>query len=95
MQIPQDLARWRYHFSRLLNVRGINYIRRTEIQTAESLQPNASAFEVQVVFEEVKRHKSPGMYHFKAELIKAGSMTIHAEVHKLINSTWNKEELTE
>jgi len=29
-----------------------------------------------------------------AELIKAGGRTIHSEIHKLINSNWNKEELT-
>jgi len=26
-------------------------------------------------------------------LIKAGGRTIHFEIHKLINSIWNKEEL--
>jgi hypothetical protein len=28
------LARWRNHFSRLLNVRGVNDVRQTEIHTA-------------------------------------------------------------
>jgi hypothetical protein len=30
-----------------------------------------------------------------AELIKAGGRTIRFEIHKLINSIWNKEELPE
>jgi len=28
-------------------------------------------------------------------LIKAGDRTIHSDIHKLINSIWNKEELPE
>jgi hypothetical protein len=30
-----------------------------------------------------------------AEFIKAGGRTIRSEVHKFINSTWNKGELPE
>jgi hypothetical protein len=37
------LARWRNHFSQLLNVHGVNDVRQTEIQTAESLVPESSA----------------------------------------------------
>jgi len=33
------LARWRKNFSLLLNVLGINYVRQTEIQTAQPLMP--------------------------------------------------------
>jgi hypothetical protein len=87
------MARWRDHFSQLLNIHRVNYVRHTEIQTAEPLVPNASACEVEVSFEEIKRQKSPYIDHFTAEFIKAGSRTIHAEVHKLINSIWYKEEL--
>jgi len=32
---PSVLARWRNHFSELLNVRGVNIARQTEIYTAE------------------------------------------------------------
>jgi hypothetical protein len=28
-----------------------------------------------------------------AELIQAGGNTLHSEIHKVINSIWNKEEL--
>jgi hypothetical protein len=39
--------------------------------------------------------KSPGTDQMPAELIKAGRRTIRSEIHKLINSVWNKEELPE
>jgi hypothetical protein len=35
------------------------------------------------------------IYDIRRLRVKAGSMTIHAEVHKLINSIWYKEELPE
>jgi hypothetical protein len=44
----------------------------------------------------MKKHKSLGIVNnTPAELIKAGGKTIHSEIHKLINSNWNKEELPE
>jgi len=42
-----------------------------------------------------KNHKSTGIDQTPAELIKAGGKTIHCEIHKLIISIWNKEELPE
>jgi hypothetical protein len=39
------LATWGNYFSQLLNVHGVNYMRQTEIHTAEPLpQPSASEF---------------------------------------------------
>ena len=43
----------------------------------------------------LQRHKSPGTDQIPAELIKAGGRTICYEIHKFINSIWNKEELPE
>jgi glutaredoxin 2 len=40
------LARWRNHFSQLLNVQGVNDVRQREVHTAEPLVPEPSAFEV-------------------------------------------------
>ena len=40
------LASWRNHFSQLLNVHGINYVRHREIHAAEPLVPEPSAFEI-------------------------------------------------
>ena len=38
---------------------------------------------------------SPAIDQIPAELIKAGGRTIFFEIHKLINSVWNKEVLPE
>jgi hypothetical protein len=48
-----------------------------------------------MAIEKLKRHKSPGTDQIPATLIKAGGMTICSEIHKLINSIWNKKKLTE
>ena len=59
----------------------------------ESLVPEPSAFEVELAIEKLKNYKSPGTDQIPAELIKAGGRTICCEIHKLIISIWNKEEL--
>jgi hypothetical protein len=35
----------------------------------------------------------PGSDHILSELIQAGGEILRSEIHKLINSIWNKEEL--
>jgi hypothetical protein len=45
--------------------------------------------------EKLKRHKSPGNDQIPAQLIKIRGSKISCEVHKLLNSIWNKEELSE
>jgi hypothetical protein len=46
-----------------------------------------------MAIEELKRHKLPGIDQIPVDLIKAGGKTIRYEIHKLIISIWNKEEL--
>ena len=87
------MARWRNYFSQLLNVHEVNNIRQAEIHTVEPLVLEPSAFEVELAIEKLKNHKSPGIDQIPAELIKAGGRTIRCEIHKLIISIWNKEEL--
>ena len=87
------LARWRNHFSQLFNVHRASNVRQTEIHAAEPPVPEPSAFEFELAIEKLESHKSPGSHQIPAELIKAGSRTIHYEIHKLINSIWNKEDL--
>ena len=87
------LARWRNHFSQLLDVHGVNHVRRTEIHTAEPLVPEPSASDVEMVVEKLKRHKSPGTDQILAELFQAGGRTIRNDIHEIINPIWNKEEL--
>jgi hypothetical protein len=55
------LARWRKYFFQLLNVHGVNDVRRTEIHTAEPLVPEPSALEFELAIEKLKRHKTPGI----------------------------------
>jgi hypothetical protein len=54
------LARWRNHFSQLLNVCGVNGLRQTEIDTAKPLVPEPRAFEVEMATGKLNTYKSPG-----------------------------------
>ena len=89
------MARWRDYFSQLLDVHGVHDVRQTETHTAEPLVPEASVFAVELAIEKLKSHKSRGIDQIPAELIKAGGRTILYEIHELIISIWNKEELPE
>jgi hypothetical protein len=66
------LARWRKHFSRLLNVHGVSDVRQTEIHTAEPLVTVRSAFGFEFAIEKLKSHKLPGTDQIPAEMNKAG-----------------------
>jgi hypothetical protein len=61
-------------------------VRLTEIDTAEPLLPEPSAFEFEVAIVKLKRHKSPGIDQIPTEVIKVGGTTIRSVIHKLINS---------
>jgi hypothetical protein len=87
------MARWRNYFSQILNVHGVSDVRQAEIHTAEWLMPEPSALKVELATEKLKSHKSTGIVEIPAELIKAGSRTIHCAIHKLIIDIWNEEEL--
>ena len=87
------MARWRNYFSQLLNVHEVKDVRQAEIHTVEPLVPEPSAFEVELTIEKLKNHIITGIEKIPAELIKAGGRTICCEIHKLIISIWNKEEL--
>jgi hypothetical protein len=89
------MTRWRNYFFQILNVHGVSDVRQAEIQTAEPLVPESSAFDVELAIEKLKSHKSPGTDQIPAELIKAGGRTIRGAIHKLIIAIWNKRELPE
>jgi hypothetical protein len=55
----------------------------------------SSAFEGEMATEKLQGHKSQDIDQISAELKKAGGRTIHSEIHKLINSIWNMDELPE
>ena len=48
------LARWKNHFSQLLNEHGVKDVRQIEIHTAEPLVPEPSALEIEIVTEKQK-----------------------------------------
>jgi hypothetical protein len=55
--------------------------------------PEPIPVEVEIAIGKLKSYKSPGTDQILAELIKAGRKTLCSEVHRLIYSIWNKEEL--
>ena len=76
-----------------MNVHGFND--EIEIHTADPLVPEPSAFQVEMAIEKLKRHRSQGTDQIPAELLKARSRKFRSEISKLINSIWNKDELSE
>jgi hypothetical protein len=91
---PQSvLNRWKTLFNEVLNVHGVHDARQKDIHTAEPLGPDPSLVEVEIAIGKLKSYKSPGTDNIPAELIKAGGETLFSEIHRLICSIWNKEEL--
>jgi hypothetical protein len=77
----------------LLSVHRVSDVRQVEIHTAEPLVPHPKPFEVGIAIAKFKNYKSPGNGKIPAELIQAGGEKLCSEIHQLINSIWNKEEL--
>jgi hypothetical protein len=65
------------------------------MHTSKPLVPEPSASEVEMATEMLKRHKSPDVDQIPAKLTRAGGRMICSKIHKLINSIWNKEKLSE
>jgi hypothetical protein len=61
--------------------------------TAELLVPYPSPLEVEIAVATLKRYKSLHCDQIPAELIQGESETLWPDIHKLINSIWNEEEL--
>ena len=51
------LASWKNHFSQLSNIHGVDDVRQTEIDAAEPLVPEPSAFEIKLAIEKLKSKK--------------------------------------
>jgi hypothetical protein len=60
---------------------------------AEPLVPEPSLVKMEIAIGKLKSYKSLGTDQIPAELIKAGGEILCSEIHKLICSIWNKEEL--
>jgi hypothetical protein len=78
-------------FPQLLNVHRVSDV--SHVHTAELSLPDPRPFEVEIAIARLKRYKSPGSDQILPELIQAGGEILHSEIHKLINSIWNKEDL--
>jgi hypothetical protein len=74
-------------------VHNVSDVRQIEVHTAEPLLPGPSCIEVDIAIAKLKKYKSQGSDEIPAELIQAGGEILLSEIHKLINSVWNKEEL--
>ena len=53
-----------------------------------------TTFQVQICFKKL-RHKTPHIDQIQAEMINTGGRTLYSQIHELVNSTWNMEELPE
>ena len=65
------------------------------VLTTEQLVPEPCAFQYEIAIEKLMGNKSPSTDQIPVEMIKEGNTTIHFEIHKLITSIWNEEELPE
>jgi hypothetical protein len=61
---------------------------------AEPLIPEPPSFKVEITIEKLK-NESQGTDQIMAELIQVGDNILCADIHKLINSIWNEEELSQ
>jgi hypothetical protein len=89
----QFLNRWKNYYSQLLNEHRFSDVRQIEIHTAESLVPDPISFEVEICSANLKKCNSPGTDQISVEQIQTGSKILWTEIHKLVNSIWNKKEL--
>jgi hypothetical protein len=91
---PQNVSnRWKIFFNQMLNVHGVRDVRQMDIHTAEPLVPEPSLVEVEIAIGKVKSYKSPDTDQIPAQLFKARGETLYSEIHRLVCSTWNREEL--
>jgi hypothetical protein len=71
----------------------VSDIRQLEIHAVEPVAPGPSCLEVEIAIAKFKKYESPGNDQISAELTQTGGETSLSEVHKLINSILNKEEM--
>ena len=76
---------WKNDVCRMLDVR------QNDMHSAEPLESEPSAFEVQMAIEKLKRYKLPGIDEVPLELVQLGSKAVCSETHKVADSMWNKK----
>jgi hypothetical protein len=50
-----------------------------------------SSLEIEIPIQELIVYKAAGIDRILAELIQAGGSKLRSQIHKLMNSIWNKE----
>jgi hypothetical protein len=73
-----------------VNAHRVSDVRQLETHTTEPLVLDPSEIEMAVA--KLKKYKSPGDDQIPAEMFHGGCKTLWSEIHKLINSIWNKKE---
>jgi hypothetical protein len=68
-------------------------VRQNDMHSAEPLESEPNAFEVEMAIEKLKRYKLPGIDEVPLELVQSGSKALCSETHKVAESMWNKKEL--
>jgi len=63
------------------------------MRRVEKLLLDPSFNEVDISVQNLKPYESSCTFQIPTELSQAGGKTLHTEIHKIINSIWNKEEL--
>jgi len=73
----------------------VNDVRWPERHTTEQQVTDPNALEFELAIGKLKSHTSSGIDKILTELIVAEGRTIRHEIHKIVISLWNKEELPE
>jgi hypothetical protein len=71
----------------------VSDVRQIEIHAAQPIVPDSSSFEVEIDIAKLKKHELPSSVQIPEKLIQAGGEPLLSQIHKLINSIWNKKEL--
>jgi hypothetical protein len=89
------LNRWKHFLNQVLNVlvHGVHNVRQMDMHMGEPLVPEPGLVEVEIAIGKLKQYKSLDTDQILDELIKAGAETLCSEIHNIIHSVWNKEEL--
>jgi hypothetical protein len=89
------LNRWKNYLCKLFNVQKVSGVRQIEVHVAGPLVPGSSRLEVEIALQKLERFESSGGDQILAELIQSGGEILLSVIHKLLNSIWNKEELSD
>jgi hypothetical protein len=77
----------------VLLIQEVRDVRQMDVHMAKPLIPEPSLVEVEIAVGKLKSYKFLGTDQILTEFIKAGGETLYSEIHRLICSVWNKEEL--